>query len=99
MFSKPVFPNLLKYMCVYMCVGGYMYSTVRLKDVTKSRLENFKEHKRESFDEVLTKLMDNAPKVKDELVSELIRDAKEHEKKSVRRFSSISEFRKEIEGH
>ena len=85
-------------MLVYVYIGEYMYSTMRVANTTKDKLEALKDHKRESFDEVLNRLMDFAPKVKDELVSELIRDASEHEKHVHKKYASIQELRKEIEG-
>ena len=75
-----------------------MYTTVRVAESTREKIEALKEHKRESIDEVLNRLIDSAPKVKDELVSELVKDANEFEKRGPRRFSSVKEFRKTIEG-
>lgn len=76
-----------------------MYTTVRVANKTKEKLESFKEHKRESIDEVLNRLMDCVPEVKDELVAELVKDANEYEKKPFKRkLHSIEELRKEIEG-
>ncbi|MEI7961307.1 MAG: hypothetical protein WCI04_03140 [archaeon] len=76
-----------------------MYSTMRVANKTKEKLELFKEHKRESYDEVLNRLMDSGPQVKDELVAELIKDSDEYAKKPFKRhFHSIAELRKEIEG-
>lgn len=90
--------NLLKYMSVYVCIGDYMYSTMRVANTTKNKLEALKEHKRESFDEVLNRLIDFAPKVKDELVSELVSDAQKFDLKNSRKLSSVKDFRKTIEG-
>ncbi|MEK6958850.1 MAG: hypothetical protein AABW59_02275 [archaeon] len=75
-----------------------MYSTVRVALETKEKLEALKEYKRESFDEVLNRLIDIAPKVKNELVSELVKDAEKYDKKAAKRYSAVSEFRKELEG-
>jgi len=85
-------------MLIYVYIGDYMYSTMRVANTTKEKLEALKEHKRESFDEVLNRLIDFAPKVKDELVEELIKDASEFEKNPHKRFTSIGDLRKEIEG-
>ena len=91
--------NSFKYTYVYVCIGDYMYTTVRVAEKTRCRLEALKEHKRESFDEVLNRLMDVGPHVKDELVAELVKDSDEYSKKPFKRaFHSINELRKEIEG-
>jgi Mg2+/Co2+ transporter CorC len=82
-----------------MYVGGNVYTTVRLEDKTKNRLDEFKEYKRESYDEVLNRLMDGEPQVKDELIAELIKDSEEYGKKPFKRnLTLIDELRKEIEG-
>jgi hypothetical protein len=76
-----------------------MYTTVRVGLKTKQKLEDLKEHKRESFDELLNRLADNYPEVKDELIEDLIKDAKEFEKKKNKKWlTSVDELRKEIEG-
>ncbi len=80
-----------------MYIGEYMYSTMRVANTTKNKLEALKEHKRESFDEVLTRLMDYAPKVKDELIEDLVKEAEEYKKGPQRRLRTIEELRKEIE--
>jgi len=76
-----------------------MYSTMRVAFKTKERLEALKEHKRESFDDVLNRLIDYGPQVKDELVEELIKDSDNHIKKYGFRSRTVDELRKKIEGH
>jgi len=76
-----------------------MYTTVRVEMKTKEKLEALKEYKRETFDELLNRLADNYPEVKDELIEEIIKDTKEYEKnKTKKSYTSIDELRKEIEG-
>jgi hypothetical protein len=53
-------------MCVYICIGGYMYSTVRVANVTKEKIESLKVYKRESMDDVLNKLLALVPEGDDE---------------------------------
>ncbi|HNV00806.1 MAG TPA: hypothetical protein PKK60_00060 [archaeon] len=74
------------------------YSSLRVASTTKDKLEALKEHKRESFDDVLNRLVEYAPQVKDELISDLVKDAEEFEKHPHKRYTSIQELRKEIEG-
>ncbi len=57
MFSKSSFI----YMLVYVYIGEYMYSTVRVANVTKEKIENLKVYKRESIDDVLNKLLALVP--------------------------------------
>ncbi len=76
-----------------------VYTTVRVEMKTKNKLELLKEYDRETFDSLLNRLVDNYPEVKNELIEEIIKDTKEHEKKKNKKtFTSIEELRKEIEG-
>ena len=54
------------YMLVYVYIGEYMYSTVRVADTTKEKIENLKVYKRESIDDVLNKLLVLVPEGDDE---------------------------------
>jgi len=76
-----------------------MYTTVRVEAKTKDKLEALKEYDRETFDSLLNRLADNYPEVKDELVEEIVKEADKYYKKGIKkRYTSIDEFRKEIEG-
>jgi hypothetical protein len=57
MFQKDCF----LYMLLYVYIGGYMYTTVRVSESTREKIEALKEHKRESVDEVLNKLLALVP--------------------------------------
>lgn len=76
-----------------------MYTTLRVEQKTKAKLENLKEYKRETFDELLNRLADNYPEVKDDLVKDIINEADDYYKKGIKhRFSSSDDIRKLIEG-
>jgi hypothetical protein len=76
-----------------------MYTTVRVEEKTKHKLEALKEYKRETFDELLNRLADGYPEVKDELVEEIVKGADEYYKQGIKhRFSSSEDLRKLIEG-
>jgi hypothetical protein len=75
-----------------------MYTTLRVENKTKEKLEKLKDYKRESYDEVLNKILEYMPQVKEPLIKELLDDSKEYEKKQNRKiYSSIDELRKDIE--
>ncbi|MDD3083576.1 MAG: hypothetical protein PHP82_00980 [Candidatus ainarchaeum sp.] len=75
-----------------------MYTTLRVANKTKERLESLKEYKRESFDELLNRLVDVYPEVKEPLIKELLKESKEYEKKRNRKaYSNIRELIKDIE--
>jgi len=87
------------YMLIYTNISDYMYTTVRVEAKTKEKLEALKEYDRETFDSLLSRLADNYPEVKDELIEEIIAETKEYEKKKNKKvYASIDELRKEIEG-
>jgi hypothetical protein len=48
-----VYGNVYKYASVYIC----MQTTIRLKQRTKEELNNFKQYKNESYDELIRKLI------------------------------------------
>ena len=80
-------------------MGDYMYTTLRVEGKTKQKLEALKEYDRETFDSLLNRLADNYPEVKDELVSEIVKEANNYYKKGINhRFSSSNDLRKLIEG-
>ena len=58
--------NSFKYTCVYDDIGDYMYTTVRVSEKTRAKIEELKEYKRESIDEVLNKLLALVPEGDDE---------------------------------
>jgi phytoene dehydrogenase-like protein len=76
-----------------------MYTTVRVEEKTKQKLEALKEYDRETFDSLLNRLADNYPEVKDELVKDIVKEADEYYKKGIKhKFSSSDDLRKLIEG-
>lgn len=75
-----------------------MYTTLRVENKTKEKLDKLKEYKRESYDEVLNRVLEYMPEVKETLIEELLKDAKEYDKKKDKKtYSNIDELRKEIE--
>jgi hypothetical protein len=88
--------NILRYNKIY---GDILYTTVRVEQKTKDKLEALKEYDRETFDSLLNRLADGYPEVKNELIAEIVKDADEYYKKGPkRRYSSVEELRKDIEG-
>ncbi len=91
--------NLLKSTCVYDDIGGYMYTTVRVAESTRAKLELLKEYKRESLDDVLNKLLalvpdgDNEGKYSDEFKAGLLESLAES--KSGRKISH-EQLKKEL---
>ena len=53
--------NSFKYICIYVYIGEYMYTTVRVAEKTKEKIEALKEYKRETIDDVLNKLLALVP--------------------------------------
>lgn len=75
-----------------------MYTTLRVENKTKEKLDKLKEYKRESYDELLNRVLEYMPQVKEPLIEELLNDAKEHDKKKNKKtYTTIEELRKTIE--
>jgi predicted CopG family antitoxin len=69
---------------------------MRVAFKTKEKLEALKEHKRESFDDVLNRLIDSEPQVKDEVIKEIIEDTENHIKKYGFRSRNIDDLMKKL---
>lgn len=75
-----------------------MYTTLRVENKTKEKLDKLKEYKRESYDEILNRIIEYMPQVKEPLIEELLKDAKKHDKKNSKKtYTTIEELKKEIE--
>jgi hypothetical protein len=48
------------YMCAYIYIGDYMYTSARLEMKTKDELESLKNYDNESLDSVVKRLIQNA---------------------------------------
>jgi len=88
--------KLIKYAFVYICITysgkrrcnwrRKMETTIRLNKVTKKELDNFKQYKNESYNELIRKLIyivktcENEPKLSQKAIQE-IKEARERIKK------------------